>query len=124
MNVCSFIGRICNEVKLEKANETSVVGINFALKTDRKNQDGSYRTAFLNCKAFGTTAEKIAQYFKKGDPIAITAKVTDESYTTQDGKNVSKIGFIIFGFDFLKPKEKTQTQAQSQQSDNDDDIPF
>ena len=122
MNNFNGIGRICNDLTLEKAGEISVVGVNFALKTSRKDDKGEYRTAFLHCKAFGRTAENIAKHFKKGDAIGISAQITDESYIKQDGTKVSKIGFIINGFDFITGKKQDAPTANS--SFDDEDIPF
>jgi single stranded DNA-binding protein (ssb) len=118
MNNCNFIGRICNDLKIEQAGDISVVGVNFALKTSRKDENGQYRTAFLNCKAFGKTAENIQKYFKKGDAIGITCAISDDSYTKEDGKRVSKIGFIINNFTFIENKTNTES------NNNNEDCPF
>ena len=126
MNNCNFIGRICNDLQINQAGaDNKVLGINFAVQTSRKGANGKYLTVFLNCKAWNTTAEKIAQYCKKGDKLGITASITNEDYINQAGTKIIKIGFNINNFDLLEPKQAVPAAASEQALQEDsDNIPF
>lgn len=65
------------------------------------------KTSFINCVAFGKTAEAIANYTAKGSKIGIDAEVQTGEYINKDGVKFPTVDFIIQNVQFLNPKEST-----------------
>ena len=81
-----------------------VVGIGLAVNERWKNkQSGEWeeRANFIDCEAFGRTAEVINQYFSKGRPIMIEGKLRLDQWQSQDGQNRSKLKVVIDSFEFV-----------------------
>ena len=66
MNSCDFTGRISNDIQVKKTqNGKSVTNISLAVKRNRDTTD------FVSIVLWGTSADYIGQYAKKGDLIGI-----------------------------------------------------
>lgn len=82
MNVVSLIGRMTADPELKQtANGKSV--IRFTLAVKRSFGD---KTDFIRCEAWNKTAETMAKFLKKGDPVAITGSWQVDSMVGTDGK--------------------------------------
>jgi len=125
-------------------NQTPVV--DFGIATNRRwtAQDGTQRdeTCFVDCRAFGRTAENINKFMSKGRPILIEGRLTFDSWTAQDGSKRSKHRVTVETFQFLPgtggaAQAQGQGQGQAAQAPSDadadagappsgggDDIPF
>lgn len=76
MNKVILTGRLTADPKpYEKVTIFTV-----AVKRDYKSQNGTYESDFINCKAFGKTAEIINKYFVKGKPITLTGSIRTGKY--------------------------------------------
>lgn len=58
------------------------------------------RANFIDCEAFGRTAENINQYFHKGKPILIEGKLRLDQWE-KDGQKRSKLKVVIDRFEFV-----------------------
>lgn len=57
---------------------------------------------FVDCDAFGKTAENISQYMKKGNPIHIEGRLKlDQWDDKQTGQKRSRIGVVVESCQFL-----------------------
>ncbi len=103
-NKVLLLGNLTRDPQLSYTpNQTAVV--DFGVATNRRwtGQDGSQReeTCFVDCRAFGRTAENINKFFSKGKPIFIEGRLTFESWTAQDGSKKSKLRVTVENFQFL-----------------------
>lgn len=103
-NKVLLLGNLTRDPQLSYTpNQTAVV--DFGVATNRKwtGQDGSQReeTCFVDCRAFGKTAETINKFFKKGKPIFLEGRLTFDSWTAQDGSKKSKLRVTVENFQFL-----------------------
>jgi single-strand DNA-binding protein len=103
-NKVLLLGNLTRDPQLSYTpNQTAVV--DFGLATNRKwtGQDGSQReeTCFVDCRAFGRTAENINKFFSKGKPIFIEGRLTYDAWTAQDGSKKSKLRVTVENFHFL-----------------------
>ena len=129
MNSCSFAGRIVNDVVLETSTKGTPY-TKFALALNKgKNQPAD----FLNFTAFGSTAEFLANYFKKGDGVGITAEARQEKWEDSEGNKRSTVSFVVRQASFLpgassgngsKSEGEPVTAGTSSGSDADGDVPF
>ena len=90
-------------------NQTAVV--DFGLATNRKwMKDGQQQeeTCFVDCVAFGKTAENLNKYISKGNPLLIGGSLKFEQWTAQDGTKRSKHKILIQSFQLIGSKDKSQ----------------
>lgn len=110
MNVVCLIGRLTRDPELQ----TTSTGMNvcrFTLAVDRRvrSQNGNGPTAdFIGCKAFGKTAETIAQYLSKGRKFAVTGHIQTGSYDNQQGQRVYTTDVIVDNFTFIDSRGDSQ----------------
>ena len=88
---------------------------------------------FINCVAFGKTAENIANFFFKGNQIAIKGRIQTGSYDAQDGTKRYTTDVVVEGFDFIDGNKKDNNTSSDENLNNslmeemggdDGDIPF
>ncbi|MGL4484550.1 MAG: single-stranded DNA-binding protein, partial [Anaerovoracaceae bacterium] len=72
-------------------------------------------TDFINCKAFGKTAEVITQYLTKGSPIAVSGSIQTGSYDAKDGTKRYTTEVVLDGFDFIGSNGKKEDAAQGEE---------
>lgn len=82
MNVFSGMGRLTREPEL-KATQNGISYVHFTIAINRRfknKQTDQYETDFIRCTAWRSTAEFIAQYFQKGQMIAVVGTVQTRTY--------------------------------------------
>lgn len=62
------------------------------------------KKCFLSCKAWRGTAEFLCKYFKKGQELIVSGKLTTEDWTTQDGSKRSSTVLDVEGVHFCGSK--------------------
>lgn len=111
MNNCVFIGRLGHDVSLRYSTDGNAVG-RFSMALDNgKNKNGErVEPTWIDCVAFGKTAEAIERFFHKGNRIGIVAHARENKFTDRDGNERKKIEFVVDRFDFTDDK-KTEDPA-------------
>lgn len=106
MNNVSIIGRLTRPIELHYTqgdNPLAMCNLNVAV--DRKfKKDGQPTADFINCKAFGKTAEFIEKYFDKGNRIGLTGSIQTGSYKNKDGNTVYTTDIIVDNVEFVESK--------------------
>jgi single-strand DNA-binding protein len=85
-------------------SQTQVVEFGLAMNRRFKTATGEDReeVCFVDCSAFGRTAEVINQYFTKGKPIFIEGRLKlDQWEDKQGGGKRSKLSVVIENFQFV-----------------------
>ena len=118
MNVAILCGRLVRDPEeriTAGANGNTTVS-RFALAVDRRQakKEGEPTADFINCVAFGKTAEFINKYFTKGRRIGITGRIQTGSYTNKDGAKVYTTDVIAETAEFIDSKNDAQGQTQGQ----------
>ena len=113
MNLVSLIGRIVADPEMKYTNGGATIA-KFRIAVPRifKN-DGQPDTDFLNCLAFGKTAEFVEKYFKKGMRVALNGRIQTGSYE-KDGRTVYTTDIIADNVEFVESKQNAQEQTQTQ----------
>ena len=113
-NNVNLVGRFTADVDLKYTNNGMAIA-DFSLAVDRNKEE----TDFIRCKTFGKTAENIANFFKKGDLIAVNGSIQTGKYVNKDKKTVYTTDVVVDTFAFLQSKNERQAQqpqAQHQQA--------
>lgn len=131
-NKAILIGRLTAEPELKYTQSgTAVVSFRLAVYRPYKGQDGQRQADFITIQAWRQTAEFIAQYFHKGDPIVIEWPIQTRSYEDKHGNKRTAVEVVADQAFFLPgSKKKEPPTADGTSSDGFEevgdpgDIPF
>lgn len=140
MNKFIGVGNLTKEGELRSTESGKIIYSNsLAMRNDFKNKDGEYDTEFINFSAWGTTAEYLKKYAKKGNKVLIEGRISTRSYDKQDGSKAYITEVIAEKVELLTYKKeetttqnelevpqnyKTQYQENEEISLSDADLPF
>jgi len=85
---------------------------------------------FINCLAFGKTAETIAEWLGKGRRIALQGRIQTGNYENKNGDKVNTFEVVADKFEFVDSARSETNKNQSYSNNNDDvlddndDFPF
>lgn len=115
MNKVLLVGRIVRDHEL-KTTQSGKSVVNFSLAVDRrfKNKDGEKEADFINCRAWGKTAELLAQYTGKGSQIGAEGRIQVRSYDAVDGNKRWITEVVVDVIEFLGGKKDGQNNQQNQ----------
>ncbi|NNM84905.1 MAG: single-stranded DNA-binding protein [Phycisphaerales bacterium] len=84
-------------------SQTAVCEIGLAINRNWTAQDGQKKeeVTFVDCSAFGKTAETIGKYLKKGRPIFIEGRLKYDTWEDKEGKKRSRLRVVIDQFQFV-----------------------
>ena len=131
-NKIMLIGNLTRDPALSYLpSQTSVVEFGVAVNRKWHDKDGNKKeeVCFVDCRAFGKSAETLNKYCKKGNPIFVEGRLSFDSWTKEDGGKATKHRVTIENFQFLGDggkKESSPHEETSAPSDTDDnpEIPF
>ena len=106
MNKVILMGRLTRdpEVRYSQGENASAVA-RYTLAVDRRfKRDGEQSADFINCVAFGRTAEFAERYLRQGVKIAVTGRIQTGSYTNRDGVKVYTTDVVIEEQEFAECK--------------------
>ena len=124
MNQVNLIGRLTRDPEMRYSQgENSMAIARFTLAVDRRfKRQGDEQTAdFINCVAFGKTAEVIEKYVTQGTKIAATGEWRTGSYTNKDGQKVYTNDCNVSNIEFCESKGSSQQTARPKPSQTDSD---
>lgn len=117
MNKVILIGNITKDIELKQSNSgKSFCNFTLAVKKSFKNNDGSYDADFINCVAFGKTAELLNSYMSKGSKLLVEGQINTNSYKDKDGIMKYQTNVSVERIEFLESKNTKEQQT------NQDDI--
>lgn len=111
MNKTILIGRSTKDADVRYSQgEKSMAIARISLAVDRKfKQEGQPTADFINCIAFGKTAEVIEKYVTKGTKIAVCGHIQTGSYTNKDGQKVYTTDVVIDELEFCESRSSQQS---------------
>lgn len=111
LNNVQLMGRIAQDLELKKAGDNNYIRFTLCVDSDFKGSDGEYRTDFINCIAWNSTAEFINSYFKKGGLICVLGRISTGNYENKDGQTVYTTDIIIKQA-YFTGERKSDTDAE------------
>ena len=124
-NKAILIGRLTRDPQLSyMPSERPVCEIGMAVNRKFKGSDGQVReeTLFVDCKAYGNTAETMAKHLTKGRPLMVEGRLTLDSWE-KGGQRHNKHTVTVEKFQFLGGKEE-KPKADQFDTPGGDDLPF
>lgn len=94
------------EVRYTPGNQ-AVANIGLAVNRKYRTQDGQTReeVTFVDCEAWGKTAETMSQYLKKGRPVFLEGRLKLDQWQDKEGNNRSKLKVVVDSFQFIDSRE-------------------
>lgn len=127
MNKVILLGRTTATPEVKVAGETSVC--NFSLAVDRpKTAKATEQTVdFLDCVAWGKTAEFLSKYAPKGTKLLVEGALQARTFTDKEEKRRKVVEIRVDRVEFAGPKvtaDEETTGTVSGENGDDDDCPF
>ena len=119
MNISILSGRLVYEVEL-KETDNGKKYLSTRIAVPRNDKDKT--TDFFNFRAWGNTAEFIAKYFKKGDPITVIGELRNSSYEKKDGTKVETSFVEATKVEFVPRASRSEESATAAEPKGD--LPF
>ena len=90
MNQVILMGRLVKdpEIRMTKGNEPMKVANYVLAVNDGLKKNGEQDVDFINCVAFGRSAELAEKYLKKGMKMLVRGRIKTGSYTNKDGQKI------------------------------------
>ena len=112
MNKVQLVGRLTRDPEIRYSqgeNATATARFSVAVNRRFKNSEGNYDADFINCVAFGKSAEFVEKYFKKGMAIGLTGRIQTGSYTNKDGQKVYTTDVVVEETEFDESEGASST---------------
>jgi single-strand DNA-binding protein len=103
-NKILLMGNLTRDIELKHtASNQPVATIGLAVNHRYRTKEGEDReeVMFVDCEAWGRTAEVMKQYLAKGRPVFIEGRLKLDTWQDKDGNKRSKHKVVIEGFQFV-----------------------
>ena len=107
MNLVVLTGRLTRDPEL-KFGQSGKAYSRFTLAVDRPMQKGE--ADFINCVAFGKTAELIGEYLRKGRKAGVTGRLQMGKYEVNGEKRTS-YDVVVDTIEFLESKNAVDSMG-------------
>ena len=126
MNNVTIVGNLVRDAELrETQSGKSVASFTIAAQRNFKNANGEYQADFIPCVAWGSTADFISKYFKKGSKIGVVGNIQTRDYENKDGNKVYVVEVNVSQAEFVESKNTNQQTKQEPTIEEDDTaLPF
>jgi single-strand DNA-binding protein len=134
-NKTILMGNLTRALEVKAVGTTCVGDFTIAVNRKFKKQSGEQveEVSFIDCKAWGKTAEIMAQYLDKGSSVLVDGRLQQESWE-KDGQKRSKLVLVVENFSFTggpagdndgSPKHEYKREQAAPKAEIDPaDIPF
>lgn len=135
MNKAFLTGRLVKDLELKKVKDYKVC--EFTLATNRPTtRDGKKETDFINCMVWGSQAENLVKYQKKGNLLGVFGELRTDKFEVE-GNTRYKTYILVSNIEFLESKKdmskeestefdkiSSKTEAQTTFDYDDTDLPW
>jgi single-strand DNA-binding protein len=103
VNKVFLMGNLTRDIEIRQAGASNVANVGLAINRNFKTSSGETReeTTFVDCEAWGRTAEVMARYLNKGRPVFVEGRLKLDQWQDQQGNNRSKLKVVIENFQFV-----------------------
>lgn len=112
MNVVSLLGRLVKDPESRNTTNSTVTSFTLAINRQFK-REGQPEADFINCVAWGKTAEFIAKYFAKGRQVAVTGRLQQRKWEDTEGKSHYVVEVVVESTFFADSKPAGQQSEDS-----------
>lgn len=135
LNKIALMGRLTRDPELRHtASQLPVANFALAVDRDRKNEDGSRTTDFIECVVWRSGAEFVSKYFRKGSMAVVTGRLQIREWTDNEGNKRRNAEVLVENIYFGESKRADIEGMQPANYNNgspfydltgeDEDMPF
>lgn len=118
MNVAIILGRLTRD-PIIKASQSGMTIARFTLAVNGLNKKGQKQEAdFINCVAFGKTAEAIGNYVYKGQRLLVEGRIQTGHYTDKNGETKYTTEIAVNRSEFVEKRSESSTQNYRDDNQN------
>lgn len=124
MNKVLVAGNLTRDIETRQAGQSTVASIGLAInRRYRAGSEWKEEVAYIDCEAWGKTAETMAAHLSKGRSVFIEGRLKLDTWQDKkDGSNRSKLKVVVENFQFVGGQE---SRGESMRAPVDEaDIPF
>jgi len=109
MNKVSLTGRITKDPEI-RYTANGMANLMFTLAVDRQVRDasGNRQADFISCVAWGTTADFMSRYVRKGNILAVVGRIQTRNYQGQDNQMHYVTEVVVENVENLSPRDPQQ----------------
>jgi single-strand DNA-binding protein len=103
-NKVLLLGNLTRDIELRHTpNNQAVANIGIAVNRRYRGSDNELKedTTFVDCEAWGKTAETMSRYLNKGRPVFIEGRLRLDQWQDKEGNNRSKLKVVVETFQFV-----------------------
>ena len=110
MNKVILMGRLTRDAEIRYSQgDNSMAIARFSLAVDRRgrrdsNSSEEQTADFINCVAFGRTADFLERFGRKGTKFVVEGRIQTGSYTNKDGQRVYTTDVVVENLEFAESK--------------------
>lgn len=118
-------GRLVRNVELKFA-QSGIAVANFTIAVNRYSKNKDEKADFINCVAFGKTAELISERTEKGGRVIVEGSIKTGSYENKDGRTIYTTDVNCNNVQIIDwaGEVKKEINFEDMQPADDGDIPF
>ena len=128
LNKAILVGRLTKDPELKSTTGgKSVLNFTVAITRRYKDANGDRQSDFINCVAFGQSAEFISNYFKKGNMISVDGTLQTRVWEDNEGRRhyVTEVIAESVGFAESKREDAPSLPEEfSADAYDEDDLPY
>lgn len=108
MNVITIMGNMTSDPETREVGQTSVTKFTVA-----NNPHPKADTVFIECECWGDRGARIAEFFGKGRPIAVTGKLNVSNWENSEGQKRSRFFIKVDDWSFVGKKDDAPAPEQT-----------
>ena len=110
MNKVILMGRLTRQAEVRyPQGESSTAFARFTIAVDRRfKRDNDQSADFINCVAFGKTAEFFEKFGHKGTKFLVEGRIQTGSYNNKDGQRVYTTDVVVDNVEFAESKSSSE----------------
>lgn len=104
LNRVFLMGNLTRDIEVRHTSQNMAIAkMSLAVNRKFKTQSGEQReeVTYVDCDAFGRTAEVMAQYLRKGRPVFIEGRLKLDQWQDQQGNKRNKLFVVVESFQFV-----------------------
>lgn len=114
LNNVVLVGRMTRDAELRYTpNNSPVATFTLAVNRNFKNGDGERDAYFINCVIWGSKAENLTSWCKKGALIGVTGRIQTRNYENQQSQRVYVTEVVADNFQTLENRGNGQANRSS-----------
>ena len=111
MNIVMLMGRLTRDPEIKETTTTKVASYTLAVERRKRAENGENEADFINCKAFGKSADFSQNWLHKGTKIVVRGRIQTGKYTNKEGVTVYTTDVIVDDQEFAESKAAAEQSS-------------